>query len=372
MDGNTKQRYISTSIWSDDWFDTLSGKEKLIYIHLLTNENTNIAGIYKITVKRIKDDTGASREEVLAALDRFAASGKAFFVNDYIIIPKWPKHQKLDKRDKLKTAVKAILKSLPQDIKDFVMKPGNYCFDTSFLECVPDISYPENGQNDDNLSPKDGETSMGYPENGQNNDKNPSDSRLLILDSISKDIEIKNLENPVDPQSLSTASAVAHETADSSPLEVSADSGGALTGENKIAPMETGLVKGRSRSPPRKSRKLELNPDQLALFHAAKACFESSERAKALMYQDEDSTAREMKNLKTLVIRCVNIAPGFSVDFLRNVLEHFKVMCNGKHKGKMVFTPRSLVTPWIWEIVVESLPEAESPELRTLIRGLFK
>ena len=128
-----------------------------------------------------------------------------------------------------------------------------------------------------------------------------------------------------------------------------------------------------SQSPPsRKPRKQELTQEQLVLFHAAKACFESSERSKALIYQDKETTAREMKHLKTLVTRCTNIAPDITDGFLQNVLEHFKTMCNGKLAGKAVFTPRSLITPWIWELVINSLPENESPELREIIKGLFK
>jgi len=372
VDGNTKQRYISTSIWSDDWFDSLSVKEKLVYIHLLTNENTNVAGVYKITVKRIKDDTGVSREDVLTALDKFSAAGKAFFVNDYVIIPKWPKHQKLEKRDTIRKAVVAILKSLPQDIKDFVSQPGNYCFDTSFLDCTPNIPYPENGQNGDRLSPNDDKTVVSYPEKEQNGDKNPSDSRLLILDSSSGDLESKNLNDPenpqdsADPKSFPTAVAVAFEE-----CETDLFTSGEIT-EPQVVP-ETALVPSRSRSPPAKSKKNDLSPEQLALFHIGKAAFEANERTRAIMYQDRESTARYMKHLKTLAVRCANMVPNASADFLRNILEHFSVMCgNGKLRDKVSFTPQSLITGWVWEKVIDSLPEAESPELKEFVRGLFK
>ena len=129
-----------------------------------------------------------------------------------------------------------------------------------------------------------------------------------------------------------------------------------------------------SRSPPaKKGKRLELSAVQLPLFHAAKACFETSEKAKVLMYQDDATTAREMQNLKLLVIRCTKIAPDVTADFLRNVLEHFKVMVNGKYKGKFAFTPRALATSWIWELVIDSLPEDNViPELREMIRGMFQ
>jgi hypothetical protein len=174
------QRYISSSFWSDDWVDSLSVQEKLIYMYLLTNENTNIAGVYKITVKRIKDDTGISREKVVAALERFAGDKKAFFIDEYIIVPKWPKHQKLGERGKLKLAADSILRSLPDTVKDFITQPGHYEYDTSFLlpaGNTPSIPHDEKGENADRVSPKQDKLPM-------NPDTLSSDSDLdLDLDS---------------------------------------------------------------------------------------------------------------------------------------------------------------------------------------------
>jgi hypothetical protein len=151
------QRYISSSFWSDDWVDSLSAREKLLYMYLLTNENTTVAGVYKITVKRIKDDTGISREEVVAALDKFTKDKKAFYIDEYIIIPKWPKHQKLGERGKLRLAVNALLKSLPRKIKKFLMQPGHYDYDLLFLGNDNDdqpIPYPENEEKGDRVCQK--------------------------------------------------------------------------------------------------------------------------------------------------------------------------------------------------------------------------
>jgi hypothetical protein len=127
------QRYISSDFWSDDWVDALSVKEKLLYMYLLTNERTNVAGVYKTTVKRIKDDTGISRKRVLAGLKKFAKAKKAFFAHGYMVIPKWPKHQKLGERGTLRLAVRKLLKALPGIIIDFLREPGNYDYDLSFL-----------------------------------------------------------------------------------------------------------------------------------------------------------------------------------------------------------------------------------------------
>ena len=140
------------------------------------------------------------------------------------------------------------------------------------------------------------------------------------------------------------------------------------------------LDKANKNSPPEtaeqttdvSNKKIELNEKQSELFRAAKACFDTSNKTKALIYKDRKTAAMQMRLLKEIVISCTEIEPDFSADFLKTVLEHFRILCNGKLKGKAEFTPRALITPWIWELVVGSLPEAESPELRESIKGMFK
>jgi hypothetical protein len=138
MDGSTKQRYISTSIWSDEWFDSLSSMEKLIYFNLLTNIHTNVAGVYPFALKYICADTGCSREEVNAAMKKFKEAGKAFFYREYIIIPKWLKHQKIKERSGLFLGAVKVLKNLPDEIKDFIADRNHYDYDISiYIERSP-------------------------------------------------------------------------------------------------------------------------------------------------------------------------------------------------------------------------------------------
>lgn len=126
------QRYISTSFWSDDWVDSLSRDGKLLYMYLLTNESTNIAGVYRITLKRMKDDTGIPRTDIQDLLATFEKGGKAYYFKEYIILPKWPKHQKLGERGKLRLGVIAVLQHIPKEIFDELPRMG-YCFDLSVV-----------------------------------------------------------------------------------------------------------------------------------------------------------------------------------------------------------------------------------------------
>jgi hypothetical protein len=151
----------------------------------------------------MKDDTGIARGEVEAALAKFSNDRKAFYINEYIVIPKWPKHQKLGERGTLRLGVNSILKGLPQDIKDFITQPGNYEYDTSFLGVndTPYIPHTENEQNGDGICQKTDGVSIShtYPID------TPSDDLDSDLDSDldNKEFDIKGVstENS-DPQTL--------------------------------------------------------------------------------------------------------------------------------------------------------------------------
>lgn len=130
-----KQRYVSTSFWDDGWVQTLDPSEKLLYLYLMTNPLTNIAGVYKITDRRISFDTGFNLETVKMILSKFEAKGKAFRFNEYIAIPSWPKHQEWEKRQKIRDGIVSELQNLPDDVIEF-LDDIDYQFDLSLIEKI--------------------------------------------------------------------------------------------------------------------------------------------------------------------------------------------------------------------------------------------
>ena len=118
------QRYISTSFWDDAFIQTLDPSEKLMYLYLMTNPLTNIAGIYKITEKRIHNDTGFSVEMVNRILQRFQKARKAYRQGEYIIIPTWPKHQKWKEKKTIEIGIRKIISELPKSIRDKALEVG--------------------------------------------------------------------------------------------------------------------------------------------------------------------------------------------------------------------------------------------------------
>jgi hypothetical protein len=122
-------------------------------MYLLTNECTNPAGVYRITIKRIKDDTGIPRNDIKNIIERFQNDGKAFYIDEFIILPKWPKHQKFGVRGKLYLGAMAVLKSLPDNIKEFISDRKHYDFDITNIGYVNNqIPYQNDKEKEDRVS----------------------------------------------------------------------------------------------------------------------------------------------------------------------------------------------------------------------------
>lgn len=114
------QRYVSTSFWDDSFVQDLTPQEKLLFLYLLTNPLTNVAGIYKITIRRMVFDTLIDRNEVQAILKKFSDAKKAYLVGEYVVIPSWPKHQQYEIRPNIRKGIERVLDELPKDVLETV------------------------------------------------------------------------------------------------------------------------------------------------------------------------------------------------------------------------------------------------------------
>lgn len=120
------QRYISTSFWDDSWVHKLDPSEKLLFLYLMTNPLTNIAGIYKLSIERMVYDTGFNENTVKHILEKFNKAGKVITKDEFIILPTWPKHQKTSS-PKIKSGIDTILSTIPKEIL-FTAKKSNYLY----------------------------------------------------------------------------------------------------------------------------------------------------------------------------------------------------------------------------------------------------
>jgi hypothetical protein len=106
------KRPISTSFWKDSYIDELAPVEKLLFLYLLSNPNTSIAGIYEIRMKEIIFDTGISKEHVEEILKKFQKDNKIFYEKNWLVMQNWVKHQAVN--PSVKAGISRVLDELPK------------------------------------------------------------------------------------------------------------------------------------------------------------------------------------------------------------------------------------------------------------------
>lgn len=106
-----KQRVISTHFWDDGFVSGLGPMEKLLFLYLLTNPLTTIAGCYEITVRRICFDTGIDEKTVMQIFEKFAESGRIVYRDGWILIVNFIKNQ--SRNPKIEKGIEEAVKCCP-------------------------------------------------------------------------------------------------------------------------------------------------------------------------------------------------------------------------------------------------------------------
>jgi len=119
---NDKLRSVNTKFWDDSFVQEINPSEKLLFLYLLTNPLTNLLGVYEITEKRIAFDTGLNLETIRKGFERFGRVGKAYFLQNFVILPNWLKNQRLNPN--MKIAVAREFNDLPKELKSNIL--GNH------------------------------------------------------------------------------------------------------------------------------------------------------------------------------------------------------------------------------------------------------
>lgn len=116
-----KQRYLNTKFWDDRYIRKLSPEAKLLFLYLLTNPLTNIAGIYEIEIERIEFDTKIPAVEILSLLKQFEKDGKIMYLDGWVAIKNFIRHQTTSSV-KVQAGIVAELKKIPTGILSRIMK----------------------------------------------------------------------------------------------------------------------------------------------------------------------------------------------------------------------------------------------------------
>lgn len=110
------RRSITCGFWTDEWVESMNTEQKLLFLYLLTNPQSNILGIYKISINRISFETGLSEPKILNHLKAFQSVKKVFYIEGFVIIANHIKHQALNPN--MKTNILRDYEDLPNSLKD--------------------------------------------------------------------------------------------------------------------------------------------------------------------------------------------------------------------------------------------------------------
>ena len=82
---------ISEAIWADDKFQGLTDGSKLLYIYLLSCENCNSVGIFRIGAGMIEDGFGTSRDRIGQNMSELEQCGLIGYQNGWLWFNKYLK-----------------------------------------------------------------------------------------------------------------------------------------------------------------------------------------------------------------------------------------------------------------------------------------
>lgn len=120
----SKQRMINTSFWSDPWVvDTLNPLDAHLFLYLMTNEHTTIAGVYEISLRTIANEIGIEKEEVGRMLRRLEPKVK--YMDGWIVLRNGLRNQNYTS-PKIKTGIQMVLERCPAELMDYIDWPKDF------------------------------------------------------------------------------------------------------------------------------------------------------------------------------------------------------------------------------------------------------
>lgn len=118
-----KQRVVNTRFWSDPWVvEKLNPLDRYLFLYLLTNEHTNLSGIYELSLRTIATETGLDSE----ALNRVMfprLAPKVYFEDSWVVLINFAKHQNLD-NPSIVLGIQRELGLIPEHIRDYAVSKG--------------------------------------------------------------------------------------------------------------------------------------------------------------------------------------------------------------------------------------------------------
>lgn len=107
-----KKRYINTRFWSDNYVVNLKPIHRYVFLYLLTNEHTNISGVYELP-KRIMsfelDIDETDLDKILSGLQE-----KIIYIDGWVFVKNFVRHQIVN--ENVRKGIYSLLNSIPKSL----------------------------------------------------------------------------------------------------------------------------------------------------------------------------------------------------------------------------------------------------------------
>lgn len=113
-----KKRYINTKFWNDTYVSELGPLERYVFLYFLTNEHTDICGIYEVPMRTILFEIGLKKESLEKILSKLTRDQKVFYINGWVYIKNFSKHQAVN--DNMKKGIDRSIAEIPSEIMDII------------------------------------------------------------------------------------------------------------------------------------------------------------------------------------------------------------------------------------------------------------
>jgi hypothetical protein len=145
----SKKRWLDTSFWSDPWVvDSLNILDRHLFIYFITNEHTNVAGVYEIAMRTICNETGLEKEEVARIMVRLEPRVK--YIDGWLVLRNGIKNQNY-RNSKIEAAILSAIDKAPAEIFEYVSWPKDFKHKPEITSRQTSISYDSSMTLDETL-----------------------------------------------------------------------------------------------------------------------------------------------------------------------------------------------------------------------------
>ena len=197
-------RQIHTQIWRDNWFLDLEPDEKLLFIYLFSNDNSNLAGIYELHERIIQLETGLDRKRINEIITKLEGDGKVFYRDGVVWIVNMQKYHS-NAGEKVRRNIELIIEGIPDcEVKEKYCIYNGIELENTLSEIKDTLSYSKSKSKLKSKSKTEEEEEKETPAGGT-----VTSAQSQKISSITDHIQKTGLQlKPADEQAIQQLAAV--------------------------------------------------------------------------------------------------------------------------------------------------------------------